>query len=64
MQLSIEKNPEGWSLNAEEISVGVYRVEGVDLVGRKVSRVGVDLDNVLELVLEDINEMAESKSVT
>lgn len=38
---------EGWYFKIEETSAGVYRVEGTDLRGRRVSYTGVDLEDLL-----------------
>ena len=37
----------GWFFRVDEISAGVYRVEGTDLWGRRVSRTGTDSDELL-----------------
>jgi len=38
---------EGWHFRVDEISVGYYRVSGIDKWGRSVSRDGIDPDALL-----------------
>ncbi len=40
--------PVGWTFKTEEISAGVYKVSGVDEMGRSVEAVGIDPDALLE----------------
>lgn len=40
--------PAGWKFKTEEISAGVYKVTGVDEMGRSVEAVGIDPDALLE----------------
>lgn len=44
---------EGWFFRVEEVSNGVYEVEGIDYWGRKVSRKGTDSDELLDLCIKD-----------
>jgi len=48
---------EGWFFRVDEISQGFYRVEGIDNWGRKVSRMGVDPEQLLSNCKNDIEEM-------
>lgn len=48
---------EGWFFQIVEITPGVYRVEGIDHWGRKVSRVGMSPEELLEKCKKDIQEM-------
>lgn len=61
----LEKYPirdlvEGWFVRIIETSQGAYQVEGVDRWGRKVSRSGIDPDQLLSLCKKDIEEMISS----
>ena len=38
----------GWTFKSEEVSMGVYRVRGVDAAGRSVEATGTDPDALLE----------------
>lgn len=49
----IEGNTKGWYFKFEEVSNGVYEVEGSDLYGRLVSRTDVELDDLLQLCNKD-----------
>ena len=49
----------GWYFKIEELSAGVYAVEGIDLSGRKVSRQGTDSDGILAMCLDDAKQMKE-----
>jgi len=45
----METNPNnlaGWTFQEEEVSAGVYRVTGIDHMGRKVQRSGTDPDRL------------------
>jgi hypothetical protein len=44
---------DGWFFRQTEVSQGAYLVEGTDLWGRKVSRLGSDLDELLSLCAAD-----------
>jgi len=47
---------EGWYFRVEEISPGYYRVEGIDRFRHIVSRDGIDPDQILNTLREDIYE--------
>ncbi len=51
---------EGWFFKVYEVSNGVYEVEGIDYWGRKVSRKGIDSDEVLKLCAKDAQEIKAS----
>jgi hypothetical protein len=51
---------EGWFFKVHEISYGVYEVEGIDYWGRKVSRKGIDADEVLKLCSKDAQDIKAS----
>lgn len=53
---------EGWFFRVQEVSNGVYEVEGTDSWGRKVSRKGTEaeLDNVLKACANDARQIIES----
>jgi hypothetical protein len=51
---------DGWFLRVDEVSQGFYKVEGIDRWGRKVSRMGVDTEQLLCLCKSDIEEMTLS----
>ena len=57
---------EGWNFRISEISMGAYRIEGVDSAGRSVSRVGseAELDNVLKACVKDAQEISQYKKNT
>jgi len=48
-------NPDldGWNFLVEEVSAGVYRVEGHDAKGRSVERTGTDPEEILESCRRD-----------
>ncbi len=53
---------EGWFFRQTEVSPGAYLVEGTDLWGRTVSRLGGDPDELLALCgadAKDINEASK-----
>jgi hypothetical protein len=43
----------GWFFRVNEVSMGVYKVEGTDSFGRTVSRTGTDPDELLAECEED-----------
>lgn len=47
----------GWFFRVDEVSQGFYRVEGIDSWGRKVSRMGIDPEQLLSNCKNDIEEM-------
>lgn len=51
---------EGWFFKVQEVSNGVYEVEGTDIWGRKVSRKGIDPDEVLKLCIQDAQDIKVS----
>jgi hypothetical protein len=51
---------EGWLFKVREVSYGVYEVEGIDHWGRKVSRKGIDSEEVLKLCVKDVQEIKAS----
>ena len=51
---------DGWFLRVDEVSQGFYKVEGIDRWGRKVSRMGVDTEQLLCLCKSVIEEMTLS----
>lgn len=50
---------EGWFFRQTEVSPGAYLVEGTDLWGRTVSRVGGDPDELLALCGADAKHINE-----
>lgn len=48
---------EGWFFRVDEISQGYYRVEGIDRCGHSVSRDGIDPDQLLNALKDDIRNM-------
>ena len=56
----------GWSFRISEISMGAYRVEGIDGTGRSVSRVGseAELDSLLQDCVKDAQEIGQYKKDT
>ena len=52
---------EGWYFRIKEISSNYYCIEGVDLYGRKISRMGseLELDEVQRLCIEDAKSISE-----
>ena len=48
---------DGWFLRVDEVSQGFYKIEGIDRWGRRVSRMGMDPDQLLSLCKSDIEEM-------
>lgn len=57
----IKELVEGWFFKVHEISYGVYEVEGIDCWGRKVSRKGIDADEVLKLCARDAQDIKASR---
>jgi hypothetical protein len=51
---------EGWFFKVQEVSNGVYEVEGIDYWGRKVSHKGIDVDEVLKLCAKDAQDIKAS----
>ncbi len=51
---------EGWFFKVQEVSNGVYEVEGIDYWGRKVSRKGINVDEVLKLCAKDAQDIKAS----
>ena len=49
---------EGWFFRVDEISQGFYQVEGIDRLGRKVSRMGVNPEQLLGICKTDIEKMS------
>ena len=49
---------EGWFFRAQEVSNGVWEVQGSDLFGRKVSRTGSDPDILLDRCTDDARAIA------
>lgn len=49
---------EGWFFRIDEISMGFYRVEGIDRWGRSISRDGIDPDELLKSCKSDILEIS------
>ncbi len=43
----------GWYFRTDEVSAGVYKVEGADLWGRMVSRTGTNPDELLAACEQD-----------
>ena len=48
---------EGWFFRVNEVSQGFYLVEGKDLLGHVVSRMGIDPDALMNACKSDIHEM-------
>ena len=48
---------EGWYFKVDEVSAGVYRVDGTDLWGRRVSYTGLDPDEALARCKKDALKM-------
>ncbi len=46
-EFPISNRTVGWYFRIEEVSAGVYRVEGTDLWNRRVSRTGTDPERLL-----------------
>jgi hypothetical protein len=51
---------DGWFFRAEEVSAGVYAVEGTDLWGRTVARKGANLDELLTDCANDARGIVRS----
>jgi pyrroloquinoline quinone (PQQ) biosynthesis protein C len=47
----------GWFFKIDEVSNGVYEVEGIDFWGRKVSRKGLDTEEILKLCVKDAQDV-------
>lgn len=52
---------EDWFFRIEEISQDYYRVTGVDIWGRSISKDGIDPDILILACKEDINKMILDK---
>jgi hypothetical protein len=61
-QFPVTSRVPGWFFRVNEVSAGVYRVEGTDLWGRQVSRTGTDPDELLEACAVDADGIARSTS--
>ncbi len=48
---------EGWFFRIEEISQGFYRVTGVDIFGRSISKDGIDPEELLFACKKEISGM-------
>ena len=48
---------EGWYFKIDEVSAGVYVVEGRDLAGRTISRTGTDPDKELKSCVDEVKQM-------
>lgn len=55
----IKDRVDGWFFRIQEVSNGVYEVEGIDVRGRKVSRKGteIEMDKVLKSCVEDARQI-------
>lgn len=49
----------GWTFDTEEVSAGVYRVRGVDEMGRSVEAIGIDPDALLEQCRKSAAQITE-----
>ncbi|HEY6871379.1 MAG TPA: hypothetical protein VI298_01500 [Geobacteraceae bacterium] len=58
---NVEPNLVGWIFQVEEISAGVYRVRGVDEMGRNVEEIGTDPDTLLEQCKKSATQLAEQE---
>lgn len=55
----------GWSFDADEVSVGVYRAFGRDRAGRNVEATGLDPDALIEKCKQAaIQMMADSRKAS
>jgi len=54
----------GWFFRGDEVSAGVFVVEGTDLWGRTVSRTGFDPDQLLAACDEDARTIADQVAGT
>lgn len=52
-----QNGPHGWRFRVDEVSWNHYVVEGVDPWGRKVSRSGSDVDELLAACRQDAEEI-------
>jgi pyrroloquinoline quinone (PQQ) biosynthesis protein C len=50
----------GWFFRCEEISSGVYEVEGIDIWGRTVSATGMDPESLIARCVTDAKRIALS----
>ena len=50
---------ENWYFKIEEVSAGVYVVEGRDLAGRTISRRGTDPDKELKTCMDEAKQMKQ-----
>jgi hypothetical protein len=53
MRPFIDPKLPGWTFSVEEVSMGVYRVDGKHDDGRSVSRVGTEAYDLWDEVIED-----------
>ncbi len=51
---------EGWHFKIDEVSNGVYEIEGIDYWNRRVSRKGINPDEVLNLCAKDAEEIKQN----
>jgi hypothetical protein len=61
-QFPVAGRVQGWFFRVDEVSAGVYLVEGTDLWGRRVSRKGTDPDELLASCAVDADEILRSIS--
>ncbi len=48
---------DGWSFRVAEVSSNVYKIDGMDTWGHKISNVGTDPEEVLNRSLKDANRI-------
>ncbi|MCP4609307.1 MAG: hypothetical protein GY845_11395 [Planctomycetes bacterium] len=56
--MKFEELPD-WSFEVIETSANVYKVKGIDLVGRSVERQGLDPETLLEEAKQDAHKITE-----
>jgi hypothetical protein len=62
--MSLEfKDVPGWRFTVDEVSAGVYKVNGIDEAKRGVERVGTDPDLLIEECKEYAKMIVNQKSV-
>ena len=51
---------EGWYFKIDEVSNGVYEIEGIDYWNRRVSHKGINPDELLKLCVKDAEEIKQN----
>ena len=59
----IDNLVEGWSFHVTEVSSNVYKIDGEDILGNRVSNYGIDPEDVLKSCIRDARRLLMKKSL-